>query len=97
MGDRGPAPPERSRGEEIGTLWTLHRDESTARCELRVFERTWDLHVVVDGIPLLSQRCAGLHDVFGLAEVWRERMAKRGWKDPTTTVRPRPDRRRLSR
>ena len=55
---------EGTQGEDIGTLWTLQRDESTARCALLVFAEGCELHVFVDGEPLLSQRCEVQHEVF---------------------------------
>ena len=65
--------------------------ESTARCALLAFAEACELHVFVNGEPLLSQRCEVQHEVFELAEQWRARMAERGWAD--VTVRPRPDQR----
>jgi hypothetical protein len=93
MRDALPAPAEGSQGEELGTLWTLQREESTARCALLVFAEGCELHVFVDGEPLLSQRCEVQHEVFELAERWRARMAERGWKKADVSVRLRPDRR----
>jgi hypothetical protein len=80
---------------EVGTLWTLERDDCTARCALRAspLARTWEVRVLVDGDTLLTERC-GQQEVFTLAERWRSRMAERGWRKPIVSIRPRPDRRR---
>jgi hypothetical protein len=92
MRDAHSAPLEGSQGEDIGTLWTLQREESIARCALLVFAEGCELFVFVDGEPLLSQRCEVQHEVFELAERWRARMAERGWTSADGTVRPRLDR-----
>ena len=92
MRDARPATDGR-QGEDIGTLWTLQRHESTARCALPVFAERCELHVFVNGQPLLSQRCDLQHEVFELAERWRARMAERGWERADLISRPRPDRR----
>lgn len=88
MRDAHPATTEGSQGEVIGTLWTLQRDESTARCALLAFAEGCELYVFVDGEPLLSQRCEIQHEVFELAERWRARMAERGWTNANLSVRP---------
>jgi hypothetical protein len=94
MRDAPPALTEGSQGEVIGTLWTLQRDECTARCALLAFADGCELRVFVDGELLLSQRCEIQHEVFELAERWRGRMADCGWTAADVTVQPRPDRRR---
>jgi hypothetical protein len=93
MRNAPPSPTRGSQGEDIGTLWTLQRDESTARCALLAFAEACELHVFVNGEPLLSQRCEVQHEAFELAERWRTRMAERGWKNADVIVRPRQDRR----
>ena len=81
---------------DLGTLWTLKRDDSVARCELVAFGNIYEISVSVDDALLLSQRFELRQDVFGTAERWRVRMSERGWKKMTVAVRPRPDRRRLN-
>ncbi len=97
MRDAHPAPTEGSQGEDIGTLWTLQREESIARCALLAFAEGCELFVFVDGDPLLSQRCEVQHEVFELAERWRARMAEHGWTSAGGSVRPRLDRRQSPR
>ena len=86
MRDASPALTEGSQGEDIGTLWTLQRDECTARCALLAFAEACELHVFVNGELLLSQRCEIQHEVFELAERWRGRMAEHGWKKADVTT-----------
>jgi hypothetical protein len=93
MRDAPPAPTDGRQGEDIGTLWTLQRHDSTARCVLVAGAEGCELHVFVNGEPLLSQRCDVQHEVFELAERWRSRMAERGWVKADVVVRPRPHQR----
>ncbi len=88
MRDAPPALTEGSQGEHIGTLWTLQRDECTARCALLAFAEACELRVFVNGELLLSQPCEIQHEVFELAERWRGRMAECGWKKADVTTGP---------
>ena len=64
---------------DIGTLWTLTRGESSARCVLMALSVGLELRVLMDGSILRTERC-GRHDqAFALAERWRDRMMDRGW------------------
>ena len=64
---------------DIGTLWTLTRGESSARCVLLALAVGLEVRVLMDGSILRAERC-GRHDqAFALAERWRDRMMDRGW------------------
>jgi hypothetical protein len=63
----------------IGTLWTLRRGESTARCTLLVSEDGLQVRVSMDDAPLRSERCDTHQHSFELADRWRSRMMERGW------------------
>lgn len=66
-------------GRSIGTLWTLTRGESTARCVLLALADGLELRVVLDGAVLRSEACDTHGQAFELAERWRGRMMDRGW------------------
>jgi hypothetical protein len=85
------------KATELGTLWTLKRDDRFASCGLVALGDTYEVSVSVDGNLLLAQKVELRHEVFGTAERWRARMAERGWKKVAPSVRPRPDRRARSR
>jgi hypothetical protein len=72
---RTPSPVDRS----IGTMWTLTRGESTARCVLIKVHDGLELRVLMDESRLRSERCATHSDAFELADRWRDRMMSRGW------------------
>ena len=42
---------------DIGTLWTLSRGESTARCALLALAVGLELRVLLDGDVLKAERC----------------------------------------
>jgi hypothetical protein len=63
----------------IGTLWTLTRGESIARCVLVKIGDGLELRVLMDDARLRSERCRTHQESFELAERWRERMSERGW------------------
>ena len=83
------------KATDLGTLWTLKRDDRLARCGFVALGNIYEVSVSVDGDLLLAQRFTLRHEVFGAAERWRTRMSERGWKHVTQSVRPRPDRRRV--
>ena len=58
----------------------MTRDGWTARCALWALADTWELRVTVDAKLLFSKRGAKVHDLFSLAERWKERMSHSGWK-----------------
>jgi len=70
----------RDQGQrDIGTLWTLTRGESSARCVLMALSVGLELRVLMDGSILRAERCARHDHAFALAERWRDRMMDRGW------------------
>ena len=68
-----------SMPRDIGTLWTLNRGESAARCVLLATPPGLELRVVMDGSILRTERCSRHDEAFELAERWRNRMMDRGW------------------
>lgn len=64
---------------DAGTLWTMRHFNQRARCALLAWPTEWELRVIVDGQPLLSQRCSGGGEAFELAETWRQRMVEHQW------------------
>jgi hypothetical protein len=64
---------------DIGTLWTLKRGESSARCVLLAMPAGLELRVLMDGTILRTERCGRHDEAFELAERWRGRMMDRGW------------------
>ena len=96
MRDAPPSVTPGTTGQDLGSLWILERGDCTARCAVLAFVDGYELHVLVNGEPLLSQRCKVLREVFELAEQWRGRMIEGGWT-AATAGQPRPDRRRQPR
>jgi hypothetical protein len=81
MAESRAAAPDRDRAQrDIGTLWTLKRGESIARCVLLALADGLELQVVMDGSLLRAERCERHEDAFTLAERWRTRMMDREWK-----------------
>lgn len=64
---------------DIGTLWTLTRGESSARCVLMALPVGLELRVLKDGAILRTERCERHDQACALAERWRDRMMDRGW------------------
>ena len=65
---------------DVGTLWTLQRDEYTARCSLLSWSPDWKLRVVIEKDILLAKRCRTTADAFELAEHWRKGLLEHGWE-----------------
>lgn len=65
---------------DVGTLWTMRRRESRARCALLSWPTHLELRVVVDGRTLLSESCGRADEAFCLGERWRRRLLDRGWQ-----------------
>ena len=65
---------------DVGTLWTLRRDEYTARCRLLSWSPDWELRVVMEKDILLAKRCRTTADAFELAEHWRKGLLEHGWE-----------------
>ena len=81
MAESGAAAPDRDRAQrDIGTLWTLTRGESTARCALLALTDGLELQVLIDGSLLRSEQCERHEQAFTLAARWRARMMDREWK-----------------
>ena len=81
MAEPRAASPDRDRVQrDIGTLWTLKRGESTARCVLLALADGLELQVLIDGGLLRTEACERHQEAFTLAERWRARMMDRGWK-----------------
>ena len=65
--------------KDVGTLWSMRRHGRSARCALLAWPGTFELRILVDGQPLLSERCDGAAEAFTLAEAWKRRMTDKGW------------------
>ena len=65
---------------DVGTLWTMRRQEHSARCALLACKGDWELRVIIGGDVVLAERCGRGAEAFRLAEAWKERMAKKGWR-----------------
>ena len=66
--------------KDVGTLWLMRRKRRSARCALISWSGTLELRVLVDGEPLLSERCDEAAEAFMLAEAWKRRMTDKGWR-----------------
>jgi len=64
---------------DIGTLWTLKRGESSARCVLLAMPIGLEVRVLMDGSILRTERCERHDQAFALAARWCDRMMDRGW------------------
>lgn len=76
---------------DVGTLWTMRRADHVARCALMEHLGTWELRVVIDGEMLLAERCPRGSEAFALADQWKRRMRRDGWRQvvpPATGVSP---------
>jgi hypothetical protein len=59
----------------------MHREERSARCALLAWPGgDFELNVLVDGLTLLTERCANLGAAFALGEEWKRRMLAQGWR-----------------
>ena len=81
--------------DSMGTLWLVERDEHLAHCGLFRSQDGWELRVHIHEFTLLAQQCKQADQVLALAEAWRERLLKRGWRGarPPVTSTPALDRR----
>lgn len=75
-----PARMRKDTPNNVGTLWTMRRAEHVARCALMEHLGTWELRVVIDGEMLLAERCPRGSEAFALAERWKRRMRRDGWR-----------------
>jgi hypothetical protein len=85
-------PPDRKNSRQqhpdVGTLWTMVRDDHAARCGLMSSRGSWYVRVVVDGTLLLEESYARADAAFMRAEHWRRRMTMLGWKQVLPTSVP---------
>jgi hypothetical protein len=72
--------PQRSEPHDVGTLWTLRREEYTARCSLLSWSSEWELRVVIEKDVLHTRRCSSTADAFELAEHWQRGLVGHGWQ-----------------
>ena len=75
------APVNTSTDRSIGTLWTLARGDSIARCVLIKVPDGLQVRVLLDDSRLRHEECGSHPEAFELAERWRDRMMARGWVD----------------
>ena len=77
---RKTTPTRTTADRNIGTLWTLVRGESVARCVLIKVSDGLELRVLLDESRLRGEPCGSYSEAFELGDRWRERMMLRGWK-----------------
>lgn len=65
---------------DVGTLWTMRRNDLVARCVLFAWRNAWELRVLVGADTLLTERCDRAADAFSLAERWKYRLAHQAWR-----------------
>ena len=93
MANRPSRAPHHDMSWDVGTLWTMRRDDHTARCALFARRDDWEVRVLVDGEPTLSERCRRSEQAFAVAEKWKGRLAALSWQQiiptrPLTRVAP---------
>jgi hypothetical protein len=90
---RTPRASREDTPNDVGTLWTMQRWGTRARCALMAWPEGWELRVLVDGEPLLEERCARADEAFALADTWKHRMREQGWQQivPRSASLARPD------
>lgn len=66
--------------EDVGTLWTMHRRDHTARCALIARRNGWEVRVLMGRHLLLEERCERADEAFSVAELWKTRMLQDGWR-----------------
>jgi len=80
MSTRQSSSSPRDGAEDVGTLWTMHRLEHSARCALIARRSGWEVRVVIGRDLLLEERCARADQAFTVGERWRLRMLQDGWQ-----------------
>lgn len=92
MGNRIPRGARQNVSWDVGTLWTMRRDHHTARCALFALADDWELRVLVDGEPTLTQRCDRSDHAFAVAEQWKGRLEAQSWRQiiPARPLNPAP-------
>lgn len=66
--------------DDIGTLWSMYRDDHRARCALMAAAGEWEVRVVVDGMALLTETCDGPSAAFAIAQRWKHLMISQRWR-----------------
>jgi len=61
----------------------MRRLDYQARCALIAWAADWELRLVVNGVTLLSGRGPRGAEAFRLADEWRSRMIRQGWRQVT--------------
>ena len=79
---------QRFEPQDVGTLWTLRREEYSARCNLLSWSPDWELRVLIGSDILLAKRCRTTGDAFELAEHWRRGLLEHGWTQIIPTASP---------
>jgi hypothetical protein len=80
MNARESRSPHHDGSEDVGTLWTMHRREHTARCALIARRNGWEVRVLMGRDLLLEERCERADEAFSVAELWKTRMLQDGWR-----------------
>ncbi len=83
---------QRHTSSDVGTLWTVQRlgyRGYRARCALVARPEGWEIRVLVDGTPLITERSERAADAFALADSLMQRMLRDGWQQviPRRTLR----------
>jgi hypothetical protein len=56
------------------------RTPRRSHCALIAWPGVWEIRVLVDGEPILAERCARTDELFRLAERWRHSMLSDHWQ-----------------
>ena len=70
---------QRFEPQDVGTLWSLRREDYSARCILLSWSPDWELRVLIGSDILLAKRCRTTGDAFELGERWRRGLLDHGW------------------
>jgi hypothetical protein len=96
MRTRKPSDTRHDVPQDVGTLWTMQRQDLTARCALLAWPDGWELRVLVDGQPMLTERCSRSEEAFSIAERWKLHLVERSWRQivpKRAAMTPQADRR----
>jgi hypothetical protein len=90
MSSTRPSRSSRQDGaEDVGTLWTMHRREHSARCALIARRTGWEVRVLIGRDSLLEERCDRADEAFSIGERWRVRLLEDGWQQVVPPSRDR--------
>ena len=90
MSSTRPSRSSRQDGaEDVGTLWTMHRREHSARCALIARRSGWEVRVLIGRDSLLEERCDRADEAFSIGERWRVRLLEDGWQQVVPPSRDR--------